>query len=107
MVLATVGILGHFSKTILLFFVPQIINFVYSIPQLLKIIPCPRHRLPKYNQTTGLLEPIKTNLNLVNLVLLITGPMNEDNLCRVLLSLQVFTSVLALVFRYSLALYFF
>jgi UDP-N-acetylglucosamine--dolichyl-phosphate N-acetylglucosaminephosphotransferase len=35
MVFAVVGILGHFSKTLLLFFIPQIINFVYSIPQLL------------------------------------------------------------------------
>ena len=26
----------------------QILNFLISLPQLLKIIPCPRHRLPKY-----------------------------------------------------------
>lgn len=31
---------------------PQIINFVYSIPQLLKIVPCPRHRLPKFEKET-------------------------------------------------------
>jgi len=42
-----VGILGHFSKTLLLFFIPQVINFLYSVPQLIGIIPCPRHRLPK------------------------------------------------------------
>ena len=60
MVFAIVGILGHFSKTLLLLFVPQIINFVYSAPQLFRIIPCPRHRLPHFNARTGLLEPSVT-----------------------------------------------
>ena len=57
MVFAIVGILGHFSKTLLLLLVPQIFNFVYSAPQLFRIIPCPRHRLPRFNARTGLLEP--------------------------------------------------
>ena len=47
---AVVAILGHFSKTLLLFFIPQVINFLYSCPQLFHFIPCPRHRLPKYNK---------------------------------------------------------
>ena len=47
MTLAVAGILGHFSETLLLFFIPQVINFVYSLPQLFKIVPCPRHRLPR------------------------------------------------------------
>ena len=47
MTFAVVGILGHFSKTLLLFFIPQLINFVYSLPQLVGIVECPRHRLPK------------------------------------------------------------
>ena len=49
MTLAVVAILGHFSKTLLLFFIPQIVNFLYSVPQLFHLIPCPRHRLPKYD----------------------------------------------------------
>ena len=57
MVFAVVGILGHFSKTLLLMFVPQIFNFVYSTPQLFHLIPCPRHRLPRFNARSGLLEP--------------------------------------------------
>ncbi|KAK9239846.1 glycosyl transferase family 4-domain-containing protein [Lipomyces kononenkoae] len=57
MVFAQVGILGHFSKTLLLFLIPQIVNFIYSAPQLFKIVDCPRHRLPKLNVETGLLEP--------------------------------------------------
>lgn len=60
MVFAVVGILGHFSKTLLLLFVPQIFNFLYSAPQLFGLIPCPRHRLPKFNARTGLLEPSVT-----------------------------------------------
>lgn len=60
MTFAVVGILGHFSKTLLLFFIPQIINFLYSVPQLFHFVPCPRHRMPKYNQTTNLLESSKT-----------------------------------------------
>ncbi|XP_026501119.1 UDP-N-acetylglucosamine--dolichyl-phosphate N-acetylglucosaminephosphotransferase [Vanessa tameamea] len=60
MTFAVVAILSHFSKTVLLFFLPQIINFVYSVPQLFHIIPCPRHRLPKYSAETDLLYPSKT-----------------------------------------------
>lgn len=52
MTFAVVGVLGHFSKTVLLFFIPQIINFVYSVPQLFRLVPCPRHRLPKYDATS-------------------------------------------------------
>lgn len=57
MVFAVVGILGHFSKTLLLLFIPQIFNFAYSAPQLFALVPCPRHRLPRFNARTGLLEP--------------------------------------------------
>ncbi|KNE71077.1 hypothetical protein AMAG_15330 [Allomyces macrogynus ATCC 38327] len=46
MVFAVCGILGHYSKTLLLFFAPQIVNFVLSVPQLFHVVPCPRHRLP-------------------------------------------------------------
>lgn len=56
MTFAVVGILGHFSKTILLFFIPQIFNFLYSVPQLFKFVPCPRHRLPKFNSKTDRLQ---------------------------------------------------
>ncbi|VDP08414.1 unnamed protein product [Heligmosomoides polygyrus] len=45
MTLAVVSILGHFSKT-------MVFNFLYSIPQLFKLVPCPRHRLPRYDSAT-------------------------------------------------------
>ncbi|EDN91869.1 hypothetical protein SS1G_07730 [Sclerotinia sclerotiorum 1980 UF-70] len=57
MVFAICGILGHFSKTLLLLLIPQTFNFLYSTPQLFHLIPCPRHRLPRYNSQTNLLEP--------------------------------------------------
>lgn len=57
MIFAVVGILGHFSKTLLLLLIPQIFNFIYSAPQLFALVPCPRHRLPRFNARTGLLEP--------------------------------------------------
>ena len=57
MTFAVVGILGHFSKTLLLLFIPQIFNFLYSSPQLFHLVPCPRHRLPRFDVRTGLMEP--------------------------------------------------
>ena len=56
MTFAVVGILGHFSKTMLLFFIPQVLNFLYSTPQLFGLVPCPRHRLPKYKQSLCVLS---------------------------------------------------
>ncbi|XP_032666638.1 UDP-N-acetylglucosamine--dolichyl-phosphate N-acetylglucosaminephosphotransferase [Odontomachus brunneus] len=75
MTFAVVGIIGHFSKTTLLFFIPQIINFLYSAPQLFRLMPCPRHRLPKYNRETDLLEPSvtifhKSELNVIGRLLI-------------------------------------
>jgi UDP-N-acetylglucosamine--dolichyl-phosphate N-acetylglucosaminephosphotransferase len=32
----------------LLFLGPQVINFLYSVPQLFRLVPCPRHRMPAY-----------------------------------------------------------
>lgn len=49
MVLAVAGISCHYAKTLLMFFIPQVFNFVYSVPQLVGWVPCPRHRMPKFN----------------------------------------------------------
>lgn len=57
MTFAVVGIIGHFSKTMLLFFIPQIANFVLSVPQLFHFIPCPRHRLPRLDPELNKLNP--------------------------------------------------
>lgn len=105
MTFAMSAVLGHYSATLLLFFIPQIINFLYSTPQLFGIVHCPRHRLPRYNVKTGKLEAIKTNLNLVNLTLWITGPMTEKNLCIVLLALQVVSCACGMALRVFLVNY--
>ncbi|XP_058450863.1 UDP-N-acetylglucosamine--dolichyl-phosphate N-acetylglucosaminephosphotransferase [Malaya genurostris] len=144
MTFAVVGILGHFSKTVLLFFIPQIINFIYSVPQLFHFIPCPRHRLPKYDPKTDLLNCSKTqfrlsdlnilgklcynvfktfrliqatenkdgtitcnNFTIINFAIILTGPIREDRLNRLLLIFQVLCSVLAFTIRYPLAHYFY
>ncbi|KAJ3015072.1 Polypeptide release factor (eRF1) in translation termination [Thoreauomyces humboldtii] len=57
MIFAVVGILGNFSKTVLLFMIPQIFNFVYSCPQLFGFVDCPRHRMPRCDAKTNLLHP--------------------------------------------------
>ncbi|WFD27953.1 UDP-N-acetylglucosamine--dolichyl-phosphatN-acetylglucosaminephosphotransferase [Malassezia nana] len=57
MVLVSCGVLGHYSKTLLLFFLPQIFNFVLSCPQLFSLVPCPRHRVPFVDTSTGCLYP--------------------------------------------------
>lgn len=62
MVFSVVGILGHFSKTALLFFIPQAFNFAYSCPQLFGLVPCPRHRLPRFNESDGLMYPSRADL---------------------------------------------
>ncbi|KDR24230.1 UDP-N-acetylglucosamine--dolichyl-phosphate N-acetylglucosaminephosphotransferase [Zootermopsis nevadensis] len=67
MTFAVVGILGHFSKTMLLFFLPQVINFVYSVPQLFHLVPCPRHRLPSYDIRTDKLEASVTRFKMSDL----------------------------------------
>lgn len=104
MTFAMASILGHYSATLLLFFIPQIINFLYSLPQLFGIVHCPRHRLPRLNKA-GKLEGIKSNLNLVNLTLLITGPLTEKTLCIVLLVLQVLCCMAGLGLRGVLVSY--
>ena len=99
MTFAMASILGHYSTTLLLFFLPQILNFVYSLPQLFGIIPCPRHRLPRFNKETGKLEPVKEHLTLINLILMCTGPLHEQTLCELLLVIQAASCIFGLSTR--------
>ena len=101
MTVAVAGILGHFSETLLVLLLPQVINFVYSLPQLLKIVPCPRHRLPKLAPGTGLLHPTP-NWNLVNLALEVLGPCTEEMLCIRILTLQVICCMAGFGIRWAL-----
>lgn len=121
MTFAVVGIHGHFSKTLLLLFIPQILNFVYSVPQLFRLVECPRHRLPSVDPRTGLLDYSRfkcrpdqyrwlkvkrdddtcPNLTVLNLILRLCGPMREKSLCVVFLVFQVACSLLAVFIRYT------
>ncbi|KAL1677933.1 glycosyl transferase family 4-domain-containing protein [Schizophyllum commune] len=141
MTFAVVGIQAHFSKTLLLFFIPQIFNFLLSCPQLFGIVPCPRHRVPEYRAEENILypsrveikQPVKpltnatlrllaalrltrltidektgaithtTNLTILNFFLVHLGPLREDTLVKVLMTVQVAGSVFAFVVRYVLA----
>ncbi|KAJ1702414.1 hypothetical protein LUZ63_002193 [Rhynchospora breviuscula] len=102
MAMAVVGILGHFSETLLLFFLPQVLNFLYSCPQLFGIVPCPRHRLPRFDPQTGLLIGT-SDMNLVNLFLRLFGQCTEKSLCIRLLIFQVFSCLLCFGLRSILA----
>jgi UDP-N-acetylglucosamine--dolichyl-phosphate N-acetylglucosaminephosphotransferase len=120
MTFAVIGIHGHFSKTLFLLFLPQVYNFIISIPQVFGFVPCPRHRLPKVDPKTQLLhcstfpchknsyQLIKLNSNdiecpnftIICTVLRIFGPMNERNLTIFLLLIQIFFSIFAFTLRY-------
>lgn len=114
MTLAVVAILGHFPIMLMLLMLPQLANFLLSIPQLFGLRTCPRHRLPTFDQNTGLLRPSKINdrvkitdrdgynLTLINAVLVVFGPLTEPALATVLLFIQLVTCGLGLALRFSL-----
>lgn len=101
MTFAVVCILGHFSKTMLLFFIPQLINFVLSIPQLIGVVHCPRHRLPKFNPETYQLHCVDNHYTLINAFLRVCGPTNEQQACTTLLLFQFVCCVFGLLVRYN------
>lgn len=89
---------------LLLFFVPQVFNFVYSTPQLFRLVPCPRHRLPRLDPATGLLHGTG-DYNLVNLALRLGGPRTEQSLCTLLLALQAAAAAAAFGLRAAVSRY--
>ncbi|ETW45027.1 hypothetical protein PFNF135_00628 [Plasmodium falciparum NF135/5.C10] len=99
MFLAVVSIFGHFSKTLVLFLIPQFLNFFISLPQLFHIIPCPRHRLPIINYKTNKLM-YSHNYTLINLILYLFGPLSEYHLVLILLTFQFLTCSFGLFLRY-------
>ncbi|KAI0510579.1 hypothetical protein KFK09_011184 [Dendrobium nobile] len=102
MAMAVVGILGHFSEALIVFFLPQLLNFLLSCPQLLKFFPCPRHRLPSFDPKTGLLTGTDDG-TLVNLFLRKFGKCSEKSLCIRLLIFQALACLLCFWFKHILA----
>ncbi|CAL9753566.1 unnamed protein product, partial [Musa acuminata subsp. burmannicoides] len=84
------------SATLLLFFLPQVLNFLYSCPQIFKITPCPRHPLPRFDPQTGLLTGTKDGN-------LLYGRCTENILCIILLIFQAFSCLLCFCLRHVLA----
>ena len=107
MTFAVVGILAHFSKTMMLFFIPQLINFALSLPQILGVVHCPRHRLPKFNQQTYKLECVHNHFTLINAWLRVFGETNEPQLCTALLIFQGICCTFGLFVRYYISQIFF
>jgi UDP-N-acetylglucosamine--dolichyl-phosphate N-acetylglucosaminephosphotransferase len=106
MTFAATAILGHYSRTLLLLLIPQLLNWLYSLPQLFGYVPCPRHRLPRVNQQTLLLEPStvaerseQPNMTLICLALRICGPMSERSLTITLLIFQAICTIIGLMIR--------
>ncbi|KAF5941158.1 hypothetical protein HYC85_022325 [Camellia sinensis] len=102
MTMAVAGILGHFSETLLIFFIPQVLNFLLSLPQLSGFIPCPRHRLPRFEPQTGLLTGTNDG-TLVNLFLRQFGRRSEKSLCILLLIFQAIGCCFCFLLRWFLA----
>ncbi|XP_028069170.1 UDP-N-acetylglucosamine--dolichyl-phosphate N-acetylglucosaminephosphotransferase-like [Camellia sinensis] len=102
MTMAVAGILGHFSETLLIFFIPQVLNFLLSLPQLSGFIPCPRHRLPRFDPQTGLLTGTNDG-TLVNLFLRQFGRRSEKSLCILLLIFQAIGCCFCFLLRWFLA----
>jgi len=110
MTFAVCAVQGKFSKTLLLFFVPQVLNFLYSCPQLFKLVPCPRHRLPKYDAMTNTLKPSAyehpadkkeyPNMTILCAALRVYGPLHERKLCLVLLVFQALCCAAGFGVRY-------
>lgn len=55
-VLCAASLVGKYPIKLLFYFIPQLLNFVLSIPQITGWMFCPRHRLPVFNRSTGKLE---------------------------------------------------
>lgn len=101
-VLAVSGITGVYSKTLLLFFAPQVFNFVISLPQLFGVVVCPRHRVPTWNPKTNLLSN-SHNYTILNVILYYAGDMHEAKLTWAVLKCQVAACVMGFIIRYVLS----
>jgi UDP-N-acetylglucosamine--dolichyl-phosphate N-acetylglucosaminephosphotransferase len=61
---------------------PQIFNFLLSLPQLLGFLPCPRHRLPRLGEDGRLHAVWPQHLTLINFWLGAAGPLTELQLTK-------------------------
>ena len=107
--IAWCGIIGNYPIKLMFFFLPQLFNFLLSLPQLFGFVHCPRHRLPlrdkktnkvfmKYKESNMQLHgTYPTNLNNINFFLWLFGPMDEEDLGDLCLSIQSMSSVITFI----------
>lgn len=99
-VLAVAGITGLYSKTLMLFFLPQLFNFFISLPQLFGFVHCPPHRVPHWNPKTNKLRS-SGNFTLLNVFLWVAGrELNEGTLASITLWVQAAMCGVGFVIRF-------
>nr|KJB35918.1 hypothetical protein B456_006G134300 [Gossypium raimondii] len=98
----SLALLSYNCETLLIFFLPQVLNFLLSLPQLSGYVKCPRHRLPRFNPETGLLTGTRDG-TLINFYLRMVGPKSEKTLCIHLLLVQALGCCFCFLLRYLLA----
>lgn len=82
-----VAVARHETEQLAMLMWPQIVNTILSIPELSGLRECPRHRMPKYDSKTDTLYHSGKG-TLMNMILWARGPMHEQTLCQLLLTLQ-------------------
>ena len=83
MTLAVASILGGGTKTMMLWFMPQAINFGYSLLQLSRWIECPRHRMPRNESDAILTFSTVTIKNATRLQTILFNVLSKFNLLYV------------------------
>ena len=91
-----VSVAQHKTEKLAIMMLPQIVNTLFSLPEL--IGECPRHRMPKYDVKNNVLLPSGKG-TLLNNILRVCGPMSEVKLCSIALALQGVCVVAALLLK--------
>jgi|TARA_B110000091_G_scaffold213218_1_gene261954 UDP-N-acetylglucosamine--dolichyl-phosphate N-acetylglucosaminephosphotransferase len=91
-----VAIAQHETESLAIIMIPQIINTLLSVPEL--IGDCPRHRMPNYDAEKDCLVASGRG-TLMNVILHLTGPMHEKTLAIVLLGVQFLCVLVAYQYK--------
>ncbi|MHA1349145.1 MAG: UDP-N-acetylglucosamine--dolichyl-phosphate N-acetylglucosaminephosphotransferase [Candidatus Odinarchaeia archaeon] len=91
--LITIAVLANMEKVLILCTLPQLINFLMSLKDFKGKIP--RHRAPKFNPKTGLVED-SGNHTLLNWILRKFGPKKESELAYICIGLQIIVAIVIL-----------
>lgn len=91
-----VAVAQHETEALAIIMLPQIVNTLLSLPELLG--ECPRHRMPTYDIQSDKLIPSGKG-TFMNIILTYYGPMHERTLCVVLMILQLVCVCIAYMLR--------